>query len=188
LVVNISLAEPSSSDNLFGVVAIGWRLRRMDVREISVMKYAVCLSGVIAICFLSGCNSPTILPNSDPYLRKTSTQFAADAAKRHPFKTDAPRGGEALATATYNLTFSTLAILNYSDEDWTDVEVWVNEYYMVFLGHLGKGNAGVETIPFAMLFDDSGNAFWTDNGKNPIKTVEIYRKGKMYTVPVKLGE
>lgn len=152
------------------------------------MKYAVLVSVAFATFFSAGCNTPTVLPNSDPNLRKTSTQFAADAAKRHPFKADAPRGGEALATATYNLTFSTLAILNYSDEGWTDVEVWVNQNYMVFLPHLEKGNAGVETVPFSMLFDDSGNAFWTDNGKNPVKTVEIYRKGKMYTVPVKLGE
>jgi hypothetical protein len=160
----------------------------MNVWEIPAMKYAVSVPVAIAMCLLAGCNAPTLLPNTDADLRKSSTWFAADAAKRHPYKADAPRGGEALATASYNLTFNTLAILNYSDEDWTDVEVWVNQNYMVFLPHLAKGKAGVVTIDFPMLFDDSGNSFWTDSGKNPVKTIELYRKGKMYTVPVKLGD
>jgi acyl-CoA thioester hydrolase len=37
------------------------------------------------------------LPAADPALRKTSTQFAADAARRFPYKADAPTAVEAQA-------------------------------------------------------------------------------------------
>lgn len=145
---------------------------------------------LLAGCGLvGGCaDAPTLLPNSDPGLRRTNAQFAADSAKRHPYKADAPRGGEALASSQFDLNFNTLQILNYSDEDWKDVEVWVNKNYCVYVPLIEKGKVQVKTIPFQMLFDDSGNYFWTDNGKNPIRIVEIYRGGKMYTVPTKMAD
>ena len=48
----------------------------------------------------AGCaGRPSLIPNADKSLRRTSAQFAADAAKRHPYKSDAPRGGEAVGRA-----------------------------------------------------------------------------------------
>ncbi len=153
------------------------------------MKYALILSASIALGALAGCaGRPSLLPNSDPNLNKTAAQFAADSAKRHPYKADAPRGGEALATSQYDLTFNTVQILNYSDEDWKDVELWVNKNYVVFIPLVEKGKVRVKTIPFQMLYDDSGNSFWTNGGKTPLQTVEIFRNGKMYTVPAKLAD
>jgi hypothetical protein len=147
------------------------------------------ITAAIGMGLLGGCaGRPSLLPNSDPNLRRTSAQFAADAAKRHPFKADAPSGGDALANAQYDLTFATVQILNYSDDDWNDVEVWVNKKYVVFIPLIEKGKSLVKTIPFQMLYDDSGNYFWTDGGKNPIQTVDIYRNGKMYSVPVKMAD
>ena len=147
------------------------------------------VSSVIAMGLLAGCaGRPSLLPNSDPNLNRTSAQFAADAAKRHPYKTTAPSGGEALASAQYNLTFGTIQVLNFSDEDWKDVELWVNRNYVVYIPLLEKGKVQVKTIPFQMLFDDAGNSFYTDGGKNPIKTIEICRNDKMYTVPTKMAD
>jgi len=79
-------------------------------------------------------------------------------------------------------------VLNFSDEDWKDVELWVNRNYVVYIPLLEKGKVQVKTIPFQMLFDESGNSFSTDGGKNPIKTVEICRNDKMYMVPLKLAD
>lgn len=150
---------------------------------------ATTLAIIAMTAALGGCaGRPSLLPNSDPSLRRTSAQFAADAAKRHPFKADAPSGGQAPVTAQYDLTFATLQLLNVGDEDWDNIEVWVNRNYVCFIPVLEKGKARVKTLNFQMLYDDSGNYFWTDNGKNPIQTVEIYRNGKMYTVPTNMGD
>jgi hypothetical protein len=147
------------------------------------MKNVLLIGAAIGFSLLGGCEGvPSLLPNTDPNLRHTSTQFAADAAKRQPYKSFAPSGGSALANAQFDLTLQDVQILNYSEEDWNDVEVWVNKKYVVFIPVMDKGKSLVKTIPFAMLFDDSGNCFSTNGGKTPIQTVEIYRNGKMYTI------
>jgi len=152
------------------------------------MKYITSTIALTALC-LAGCaGRPSLFPNSDPNLRKTSTQFAADAAKRHPYKTDAARAGEAMARAEYDPTFAHIQILNYSEEDWDDVEIWVNQKYVCWLPKIQKGKQRVETITFQMLYDADGNYFWTDNGKNPVKQVEMYRNGKLYTIPSFMAE
>ena len=153
------------------------------------MKFAVIAVAVSTMFISVGCaGRPSLLPNSDPALRRTSTQFAADAAKRHPFKSNAPLGGDLKVSAQYNLTFATVELLNYSDNDIDDVEVWVNRNWVVWVPKLEKGKMSVKTLPFQMIFDDSGNYFWTDNGKNPITTIDIYTGGKMYTVATKMAD
>jgi hypothetical protein len=153
------------------------------------MKFAVIVVTVCAMFIAVGCaGRPSLLPNSDPSLRRTSAQFAADAAKRHPFKSNAPSGGEAKVSAQYNLTFATVELLNFGDDDIDDVEVWVNRNWCCWIPKLEKGKVRVKTLPFQMLYDDSGNYFWTDNGKNPITTIDIYTGGKMYTVPTKMAD
>ena len=155
-----------------------------------VMKNSiVMMSAAIGLGLLAGCaGRPSLLPNSDPNLRLNSAQLAADGAKRHPFKSEAPKAGNALATAQFDTTFATVQILNYGDEDWHDVEVWVNQKYVVFIPQIDKDKKLVKTIPFQMLFDDSGNWFSTNGGKNPIASIEILRDGKMYNVPFKAAD
>lgn len=153
------------------------------------MTKSLMVGAVIAMGLLVGCEGrPSLLPNSDPALRRTSTQFAADSAKRHPFKSDVPSGGPAQVNAQYEPTFGTLELLNYGDKDIDDVEIWVNRKFCVWLPKMEKGKEKVKTINFTMLFDDSGNYFWTDNGKNPIQTVELYYGGKLYSVVLKLAD
>ena len=142
---------------------------------------------VIAVAVLAGCSGrPSLIPNPDKSLRKTSSQFAADAAKRHPYKKDAPRGGEAVARAQVGYTLNQLDVVNLSQEPWNDVEVWVNQKYVVFVPVMEPNK--LKTLNFQMLFDDQGNYFPTENKKTLVTKVEVFRDGKMYDVPVKLGD
>jgi hypothetical protein len=142
---------------------------------------------VVISFFAVGCaDKPTLLPPSDKNLRKTNAQFAADAAKRHPYKADAPRGGEAEARAEVDYTTNDLSIVNLSKQPWTDVEVWVNKNYVVFLPAMAPND--LKKISFTMLYDDKGNSFPTNNLKMMINKVEILRDGKMYDVKAKLGD
>lgn len=142
---------------------------------------------------ITGCAGRTEwLANKDEALQKTPAEFAADAAKRHPYKADAPRGGQAMARAEIGYVLDQVAITNTSNADWTDVEVWVNGQYVCYLPRMEAKI--LKTIPFRALYDSNGQYFPTSNGKwfnrEPVmvKKVELYRDGKLYDVPVQLAE
>ena len=62
------------------------------------MKYLRLSLLIGSAALLGGCaGRAEIFPNSEPALRHTAAEFAADAAKRFPYKADAPRGGVAAA-------------------------------------------------------------------------------------------
>lgn len=133
-----------------------------------------------------GCaGRPSLVPNREPALRKTSTQFAADAAKRHPYQADAPRAGEATARAEVDYMLNELVVANLSQEDWQDVELWLNQKYVV---HVPKVNKGAQVnLPFQMIYDDAGNYVPTNKlMKNPHLEARI--DGKMYNIPVRLAD
>jgi hypothetical protein len=150
----------------------------------SVVLAAMTLTGLI------GCQGrPTLFPNSDSNLRKTSTEFAADAAKRFPYPGDtSARAGEIAGRAEVDMMLTNLQILNASEDDWKDIDIWVNKSHVCHIPLIPKGKEKVETISFSMLFDEHGNFFSTQNGKNPVNRVEIVRDGKIYTVPVRLAD
>jgi len=153
------------------------------------MKKSLTIALLGGLGLAAGCaGRPSLVPNSDPNLRRTSAQFAADAARRHPYKADAPRGGAAMGRAEYNLLMGTLQVLNYSDEDWDNVEIWVNRKYVCWLPKIEKGKQRVKTINFQMLYDDAGNYFWTNGGKTPVEQVELYKNGKMYSIDTYLQD
>ena len=153
------------------------------------MKKSLTIALLGGLGLAAGCaGRPSLVPNSDPNLRRTSAQFAADAARRHPYKADAPRGGVAMGRAEYNLLMGTLQVLNYSDEDWDNVEIWVNRKYVCWLPKIEKGKQRVKTINFQMLYDDAGNYFWTNGGKTPVEQVELYKNGKMYSIDTYLQD
>ena len=129
---------------------------------------------------------PTHIPNPDKNLRKASAQFAADAAVRHPYKSEIPRGGEAIARAQVGYALDRLDVVNLSQEEWADVELWVNEKYVVHLPKVEPSR--LKIINFQMLYDGKGNYFPTDNKKVLVSKVEVYKDGKMFDVPVKLGD
>jgi hypothetical protein len=146
----------------------------------SILLSCVAISGLLAI----GCaGRPSIFPNPDKNLRRSSAQFAADAAVRHPYKAEAPSGGEAEARAEVDYVADHINIANLSNQDWKDVEIWVNQNYVVFLPVMQS--KAMKKIEFTMLYDDKGHWFPTDNSKVMIKKLEIYRDGKRYDVRVK---
>ncbi|MBA2707374.1 MAG: hypothetical protein H0U59_06180 [Gemmatimonadaceae bacterium] len=133
-----------------------------------------------------GCaGRPSILPNREKALRKTSTQFAADAAKRHPYQSDVPHGGEAVARAEVDYMLNELVVANLSNQDWQDVELWLNQKYVV---HVPKVIHGTQVnLPFQMLYDDAGNYVPTNK---LMKTAKLEAKinGKFYDIPVRLAD
>lgn len=149
------------------------------------MNHRMLLGAMLALALIlgaAGCASdgkPSFLPNPDPNLHKTSAELAADAAKRN-YEASAPRGGLADARAQYELMSRRVDIVNLADADWDHVEVWINQNYVVFVPIMQKQED--KKLDFEMFFDRDGHHFDTDGGKNPIKTVEIFREGKMYTV------
>src|SRR5262245_58971313 len=97
----------------------------------------------------------SVLPNPDPQLRKSSAQLAADAAKRSPYKVDAPRGGEAVARAQVGYWADRLEVANLSDTDWQHVEVWVYRKYVCHIQNM-KSNGPDEVLFFQNVFGDAG--------------------------------
>jgi hypothetical protein len=154
------------------------------------MRYPLILAAAAAgtaIALAVGCSGrPSLVPNPDPNLRKASAQFAADAAQRHPYKADVPRGGEAIARSQVGYSLDRIDLVNLGQEPWKDVEVWVNQKYVVHIPKVEPNT--LKIINFQMLYDEKGNYFPTDNKKVLISKVEVLKEGKMFDVPVRLGD
>jgi len=148
--------------------------------------YVVSVCGgflaVTALLLLPGCSydgRPSLIPNADPTLRKSSTEFAADAAKRS-YPMDAPRGSDVIARAQYNLMEKQFEVANLSGSDWQNTEFWINQKYVVNVPQFNH-NSG-KTLDFGLFYDAEGHHFDTDFGSNPVRTLQIYQGGKMYDV------
>jgi hypothetical protein len=143
----------------------------------------------LALGILAGCQGRTdLFPNSDKNLQKTSTEFAADAAKRFPFPESAPSGGTADGRVAVDLMLKRIQILNSSPEDWKEIDVWVNRSHVCHIPIIPAGKEKVETVMFSMLYNAQGNYFTTEDGKNPVNRVEILKDGKLYTIPLRLAD
>jgi hypothetical protein len=142
------------------------------------------------VAFLTGCSGrPSLLPNSDPALRKTSTEFAVDASRRFPYKANAPQGGDAIGRVQVGYMVKRLEIVNNSADDWNNVEVWVNQQYVVFVPKMPPHI--LKELPFQMIYDDQGHYFPKPDSNasdSLVKKVEIYMDGKMYNVPLQLAD
>src|SRR5580700_7347167 len=95
--------------------------------------YVVSICGgflaIAGLLLLPGCmydGRPTLIPNADPALRKTSAELAADAAKR-AYPMDAPRASDVIARAQYNLMEKQFEVANLSNADLQNAEFWVNQ-------------------------------------------------------------
>jgi hypothetical protein len=162
-------------------------MSKQDVRWL-IGKVVAC-AALLALFLLlgaGGCADRPLMPKSDPDLKRNYMVLAADAAKRS-YPANTPRGGEAVARAMVDPgMFNQMKVVNLSDQDWSDVELWVNEKYVIFLKSWPKGQ--LKGIGFKMLFDDSGNNFPIDNKETPVRKVEILREGKLYEVPMQLAD
>ena len=138
-----------------------------------------------------GCaGRPSLLPNSDPALRKTSAQFAADAAKRHPFKQDLPTAGTANGRAQVGYGLDTVQVVNLSSEEWSNVELWINRRYVVHVPRIQAGGQRAKTLNFQMFYDERGHSFPVDNSvpERMVRQFEMVRGGQIYTIPVTLAD
>ena len=137
---------------------------------------------IMLVLAAGGCSGrPSLIPNSDKSLDKTAAQFAADAAKRK-YPADAPRGGESIGRAQVGYTMNTIEIANLSDEDWNDIEIWVNGQYVVAVTKIEPHKS--RTINFQMLYNDKGEHFPLDNSKILVQKLEVLKDGKVYDIPV----
>ena len=150
------------------------------------MRHCIIICGgflaLAMILPLTGCTgdgSPTLIPNADPALRRTSTELAADSAKRS-YPASAPKDQKAIARADYNLMDRKFDLANTSDSDWKNVEVWVNQEYVLTVPIFTRNSA--ETLNFELFYDQYGHHFQTYGGKNPVQSLQIYNAGKMYDV------
>jgi hypothetical protein len=151
------------------------------------MKSSLILTSSLFIAGIAGCAGRTsFVPNIDPRLRKSSTEFAAEAVKHFPYPANAPRGGDAQARAVIGYMLDRIDIENLSDEDWSDVDVWVNQQYVVHVPVMEKNL--LKRLDFQMIYNDAGQYFPTDNSKTLVNKVEILRGGKMYDVKPQLGD
>ena len=151
----------------------------------------VLLLGAVWGAFLLGCEGRTsVFPNSDKNLRKTPAQWAADAAKRHPFNPDLPSGGQAVGRAQVGYMLNKVEVWNGSDADWTDVEIWANRTHVCHVPRIEAKGKRVKTLNFQMLYDADGNYFPTDNSKpkNQIRELEMVKDGKVYALALRLAD
>jgi hypothetical protein len=161
-------------------------MRRMRTRVKLVL-----LLGAVWGALVAGCEGRTsVFPNSDKNLRKTPAQWAADAAKRHPFNADLPSGGEAVGRAQVGYVLNKIEVWNGSDADWENVEIWVNRSYVCFVPKIEAKGKRVKTIEFEMLYDGNGKHFPTDNKQAQlrIRQLEMLKDGKIYTIPLRLAD
>jgi hypothetical protein len=130
--------------------------------------------------FATGCvhdGGPTLFPNPDPNLRMTSEQFAAASAKRvYPASARRAKEPKARAQAAYSL--NRVEIVNFTNEDWRDVEVWVNGTHSCFVPYMQDRK--LKEVHFPMLFDQNGNSFPMDNSRTRVNRVEVLRNGVLY--------
>ena len=80
----------------------------------------------------------------------------------------------------------TIQILNDSEEDWHDVEIWVNEKYVVFVPQMKPKQLKVLNVQ--MRDDDQGRYFPINNKTVRINRVEAYRDGQMWDISVGLAD
>jgi hypothetical protein len=158
----------------------------MFSQDAMVRRLAV-VAWVLGAALVVGCaGRPSIFPNSDPGLRKTSAEFAADAAKRS-YPSTAPRGGDAQAQASVDHgLLNRIDVSNLSDATWNNVEVWVNEKYVVNIPTWPAKR--MEQITFQMLYDRDGKSFPVDNKQYRVHALEVFYDGKLYNVPRRLAD
>jgi hypothetical protein len=157
----------------------------MDLKERIVVRL---FCGLVVVGLMVGCNNrPGVFPNSDPALTKKPAEFSADAANRHPMKTNLPDAGPADGIARIDYTIEFIQLTNLSDTDWTNVEVWVNKKYVVFVPKIEAGK--LRTLFFGMFYDGRGHTIPPAVDNQPrIQSVQMLRNGAWYDVPMVLAK
>jgi hypothetical protein len=131
-----------------------------------------------ALLALAGCSQPTLFANPDPNLRKSVPELKQDSATRFPYKSTAPHAFEPKARALVGYDLHRIEVVNFSDEDWSDVEVWINRQYVCHVPKLESRK--LKEVHYPMLFNELGQSL--PFRKTVVRSVELYRNGTMYQV------
>jgi len=149
-------------------------------------RHAVILVG--AVLAIAGCGESkwaSSLPQQDPALRKTKVQFAADAATR-TYPADAPHKmtNDLRAQVEYGVKW--LDIANLTDQEWDDVDVWLNQRYVIHVPKIPAKH--LERLWFRGMYDQQGHSFPTDKLPTLVQKLEVFKDGVLYDLPVHLAD
>ncbi len=148
------------------------------------------MAGALTLAGVVGCSGrASLFPNPDPGLRKPMEKFSADAAKRFPYKGDAPKGDIKESPARAEVAYDYLKqinVENLSDTEYTDIEIWINHKYVVYVPKMEP--KVLKRLDFKMLFDDNGNYFSFSKDMPHVDHVEMLKDGKIYDMPVQLAD
>lgn len=136
----------------------------------------------LLIALAAGCG-PDRQPirNPDPALRKTITQFAADAATRFPYPAEAERAATFDARAWVGYALNRIEVVNLTAETWQDVDLWVNRAYVIRVPAMEPNM--LKVLPFGVIFDAQGNAFPSDNRAVKVESIELLVNGRLLELP-----
>ena len=151
------------------------------------MNRLIALSALATLALIGCQRNAVLLPNSDASLNKPAKVFAEEAAARFPYPADLERGGELPARAEIGYMVDVITLVNYSKQDWADVELWVNKQYVLPLAMLESNTEGTKAkrIAFKYLYNDRGETFPARGAT--VDTLELKLNGKMYNVPKQIG-
>ena len=150
---------------------------------IRVQKTFGLLMLTMAAISLAGCATdttnvnPATNPSTNPSVKQSHPSFPAYAASRQ-YPADLPKVDEKNVYAEVEYQLDAIHLINFGDKDLANVEVWVNEHYVMFVGALPlKQQRGVT---FNVLFDSAGHrapskGVWVDK-------VELNYDGQMHAV------
>lgn len=155
---------------------------------------AVILGGAVVGAIVGGgmgCDEPGYYPNQDPALRKSRTALRADSTQRL-YPADASRVKGLAIRSQIGYMARTVDVANLTDQDFANVEVWVNGQYVCYLPKMEKGV--LKSIPWDALYDREGKHLPTDGAgvrSFVVNTVELYMDNgggaKLYDVPVSVA-
>ncbi|MEM8874755.1 MAG: hypothetical protein AAGD32_10920 [Planctomycetota bacterium] len=146
------------------------------------------LTLAVLVFALAGCQGgwTTVTPNRLDSLNRKPAQFAADAAKR-TYPADVPAAKTNLIRGEADYTFDHLHLLNLTEEPMADVEVWVNERFVVFLPEF-PNKPTIVKIPFRALYDQDAIHFPTNNRVISVRKVQVLVDGELLDVPVDIAD
>lgn len=153
---------------------------------VKVLMAAGVLGVVGVLGGVLGCdNTPGIMPQSDPALRGAPTKFA-QAASGLSYPESARTTEELTARAQVGHALNVVQVANLSRQDWTDVQVWVNQQYVISVPSIPAGT--LRTLSFHLLFDPQGKPFPIDNRSVQVNKVEVLLGGQLYNVRLQLAD
>ena len=123
------------------------------------------------------------LPSEKPPQSSRQIRPSASPIKPTPRKAESPSDGPKSATPSTSSKSKTSAT-----QIGTNVEIWVNKSYVVWLPELKARPGKITAIPFQAIYNEDGHSFPTDNRKTLINLVEVYHDGKMFEVKSQLAD